>query len=262
MTAEWTGDLTASYAYDMENRLTEVTTNHQGFISTPGSLMDMGILYSYDSLGRRVSREEITDMQNGDYRDRFRSSGERMSYLYDGLSFNMLAEGRDASGIDTNGGWHSTTSRDFKPTSEYLRTNGRVITRTDVTTEGHSLLDSYYGGYLDKGYYMEDSLGSVMGITNSKGSITDSYSYDSFGKLTEGRFDDINRLGYNGKRVDAFTGRYDYGFRDYDPVQMRWTTVDPIKSGLIWYAYVNNDPVNFIDPLGLSASDAEMAAYN
>ncbi len=255
MTAEWTGDLTATYAYDAENRLTEVTTNHQGFIGTPGSLMVMGILYSYDSLGRRVSREEITDMQNGDYRDRFGSSGERMSYLYDGLSFNMLAEGRDASGIDTNGGWHSTTSRDFKPTSEYLRTNGRVITRTDVTTEGHSLLDSYYGGYLDKGYYMEDSLGSVMGITNSKGSITESYSYDSFGRLTEGRFDDINRLGYNGKRVDPFMGRYDYGFRDYDPVQMRFTTVDPVKDQNNWYAYVNNDPVNKIDLWGLQESD-------
>jgi len=35
-----------------------------------------------------------------------------MSFLYDGLSFNMLAEGRDASGIDTNGGWHSTYGRD------------------------------------------------------------------------------------------------------------------------------------------------------
>ncbi|MDA3938260.1 MAG: peptidoglycan DD-metalloendopeptidase family protein [Spirochaetia bacterium] len=251
MTGEWTGELTASYAYDKENRLTEVTTNHQGFIGTPGNLMDMGILYSYDSLGRRVSREEITDMQNGDYRDRFGSSGERMSYLYDGLSFNMLAEGRDASGIDTNGGWHSTTSRDFKPTSEYLRTNGRVITRSDVTTEGHSLLDSYYGGYLEKGYYTEDSLGSVMAITNSKGSITDSYSYDSFGRLTEGSFDGINRLGYNGKRVDPVTGRSDYGFRDYDPVVMRWTTVDPIRSGPNWYSYVGYDPINRIDLLGL-----------
>ncbi|MCK5201725.1 MAG: hypothetical protein KAR21_25400, partial [Spirochaetales bacterium] len=35
-------------------------------------------------------------------------------------------------------------------------------------------------------------------------------------------------------------GFYDYGFRDYDPVQMRFTTVDPIKSGSNWYAYVGN----------------------
>lgn len=28
------------------------------------------------------------------------------------------------------------------------------------------------------------------------------------------------------------------------------------EDGLYWYAYVGNDSVNFIDPLGLSASDA------
>ena len=39
-------------------------------------------------------------------------------------------------------------------------------------------------------------------------------------------------------------------FRDYDPLVMRWTTVDPIKDGLNWYVYCGNDPVNFIDPTG------------
>jgi hypothetical protein len=31
----------------------------------------------------------------------------------------------------------------------------------------------------------------------------------------------------------------------------RFTTIDPIRSGLNWYVYVNNNPINFIDPLGL-----------
>ncbi|MBI9100695.1 MAG: DUF4329 domain-containing protein [Spirochaetaceae bacterium] len=48
---------------------------------------------------------------------------------------------------------------------------------------------------------------------------------------------------------------YDYGFRDYSPVAMRFTTVDPIRSGSNWYSYVGNDPVNYIDPLGLEAYD-------
>ena len=49
---------------------------------------------------------------------------------------------------------------------------------------------------------------------------------------------------------------YDYGFRDYSPISMRFTTVDPVKDGLNWYAYVGNDPINMIDLFGLTASDS------
>jgi uncharacterized protein RhaS with RHS repeats len=31
----------------------------------------------------------------------------------------------------------------------------------------------------------------------------------------------------------------------------RWMTVDPVKDGQNWYQYCNNDPLNFVDPLGL-----------
>jgi hypothetical protein len=35
----------------------------------------------------------------------------------------------------------------------------------------------------------------------------------------------------------------------------RFTTVDPIKDGNNWYAYVGNNPVNFVDPLGLDETE-------
>jgi RHS repeat-associated protein len=54
-------------------------------------------------------------------------------------------------------------------------------------------------------------------------------------------------------------GWYNSGFRDYSPMQMRFTTVDPVRSGSNWYAYVGGDPVNYVDPWGLEASDSAAA---
>jgi RHS repeat-associated protein len=60
-------------------------------------------------------------------------------------------------------------------------------------------------------------------------------------------------LGYTGKPYDVVTGMYNYGYRDYAPKAARFTTVDPVRDGTNWFAYVNNDPVNYIDLWGLEA---------
>ena len=52
------------------------------------------------------------------------------------------------------------------------------------------------------------------------------------------------------------TGLVNYGFRDYDPRQGRFTTVDPIRDGTNWYGYVTNDPLNLIDRYGLETEDS------
>ena len=39
---------------------------------------------------------------------------------------------------------------------------------------------------------------------------------------------------------------------------MRFTTVDPIRDGSNWFAYVNNDPVNYVDLWGLLASEGHI----
>ena len=69
--------------------------------------------------------------------------------------------------------------------------------------------------------------------------------------MYDGSFDRSDDYGYNGKRLEESTGLYNYGFRDYAPNLGRWTTVDPIRDGDNWYAYVGNDPVNFRDLWGL-----------
>jgi RHS repeat-associated protein len=56
-------------------------------------------------------------------------------------------------------------------------------------------------------------------------------------------------VNYTGKPYDPMTGLY--GYRDYAPELARFTTVDPVRDGADWFAYVNNDPVNWVDPWGL-----------
>jgi RHS repeat-associated protein len=83
------------------------------------------------------------------------------------------------------------------------------------------------------------------------------YNYDPYGATTV----DIsggpaNPWRYAGTYQDA-TGLYKMGMRYYAPGLMRWTQQDAIEAptdfGMInRYAYVGGDPLNQIDPSGLS----------
>jgi RHS repeat-associated protein len=100
-------------------------------------------------------------------------------------------------------------------------------------------------------YLGKDVLGSVRSRSNEDGQLEDRYEYDAFGKPYKGDLNSGMNLGYTGKPYDTATGMYNYGYRDYQPEVARFTTVDPIRDGANWFAYVNNDPVNWIDLWGL-----------
>ena len=76
-----------------------------------------------------------------------------------------------------------------------------------------------------------------------------------FGGIYKGASPYGLETGYTGKPYDAVTGLSDYGFRDYSPKYARFITEDPIRDGENWFAYVGNNPVNWVDPWGLSESD-------
>jgi RHS repeat-associated protein len=100
-------------------------------------------------------------------------------------------------------------------------------------------------------YLGKDILGSVRSASGEYGTLEGRYEYDAFGKPYAGDLESGMNLGYTGKPYDTTTGLYNYGYRDYKPEAARFTTVDPIRDGSNWFAYVNNDPVNWVDPWGL-----------
>jgi len=104
-----------------------------------------------------------------------------------------------------------------------------------------------------RSYFGTDMIGSVRSATHDDGLNANYYDYDVFGKP----FGETSDYGYVGKPYDPVTGLYNYGYRDYSPKTARFTTVDPIRDGHNWYAYCSNDPVNFVDLWGLSASDGK-----
>jgi len=70
---------------------------------------------------------------------------------------------------------------------------------------------------------------------------------------------DTNRWKYGMLQRDAATGLDHAGFRKYENFSGRWTSPDPLNGSIgdpqsfNHFSYAGNDPVNFIDPSGLSA---------
>lgn len=101
--------------------------------------------------------------------------------------------------------------------------------------------------------FLTDHLGSVRLVVNtSTGAVAQRIDYDEWGVVLADSNPGFQPFGFAGGLYDRDTGLVRFGARDYDPGVGRWTAKDPIRfgGGLNLYAYVGNDPVNFIDPSG------------
>jgi RHS repeat-associated protein len=100
-------------------------------------------------------------------------------------------------------------------------------------------------------YFLQDHLGSTVGMSDSQGNITESATYDSFGRVITSNL--TTRYQYTRREYDEYTSLMFYRARFYDPQIGRFISEDPIEfdGGVNWYAYVKNNPILFRDPLGL-----------
>ena len=102
-------------------------------------------------------------------------------------------------------------------------------------------------------YYEQDGVNSVTSLSNSTGSLANTYTYDAFGKQTASTGTLTNPFQYTAREFDTETGVYEYRSRYYDQNLGRFLSEDPVgfSSGTYnLYDYVSGDPVDFNDPSG------------
>ena len=110
--------------------------------------------------------------------------------------------------------------------------------------------------------FHRDLLSSVTALSDEAGEVVARYRYGAFGEAlaSEGPAAEANRWRYTGRPLDALTGLYDLRARRYDATLGRFTSPDPSGrgGGLNLYAYAENDPTRFSDPLGLESSVSDL----
>lgn len=204
---------TVQYSYDDENRLTGVQI-------TLGSLVKQ-LTFAYDPFGRRIKKTIMSDTIGTDCTAP-NTCPRTTNYVYDDQ--NIIMEYDQSGNI----------------TAKY--THGPGIDEPLAVQQGTAIY-----------YYHADGLGSITALTNTSGTIVQTYTYDSFGNMTS--TGSISQpYTYTGREYDSETGMYFYRARYYDPKVGRFVTKDPIGfdgGDYTLYVYVSNNPINKKDPTGL-----------
>jgi RHS repeat-associated protein len=103
-------------------------------------------------------------------------------------------------------------------------------------------------------YYHHDQLGSTRLLTSSGGSVVATYTYDAYGRLTSHTGSSDTPLRFAGQYQDA-SGLYYFRARYYDPATGQFLTRDPLAAFTQQpYGYTSGNPLNWIDPGGLSCN--------
>ncbi|WP_371764094.1 phospholipase effector Tle1 domain-containing protein [Massilia sp.] len=205
---------------------------------------------------------EVRDGQRLLARYRYNHRGERIEKIVGSEHTYYLYEDRQlVAELDSKG----TIRR------EYVYLGGQPVavidTLNDASTNGTAdggfmaTIANLWRAWLGNGesivYLQTNHLGAVEMATDVKGKPIWQANYSPFGRLipavAQGKSGFELNLRLPGQYADKETGLYYNDHRYYDPVRGSYLTPDPLGrgGGANGYAYVDGNPLKYIDPEGL-----------
>jgi len=191
--------------------------------------------YEYDALGNLTS----VTLPNGD----------ELEYLVDGLGRRV---GKKRNGVLERGWlWRGQ----LQPVAEVDGTG--AVTKRFVYAEGINvpeLMVTSTATYR----LIKDHLGSVrLVVDQATGAVAQELVYDAWGRVLVDTHPGFQPFGFAGGLYDPDTRLVRFGARDYDAEVGRWTARDAVRfdsgDGPNLFAYVNDDPLNLLDPRGFGS---------
>lgn len=250
------------YTYDeIGNRLTKETPD--GFIQyeydkSNHLVRSNDTEYFYDTSGNLIKKRSPTDTAELTYDAHdnlieFRNKTHIVRYYYDGTGRRIAKE---SNGVITN---YVNDMRSPLP---------QVVLKTNASNQICALYTygiSRLAEVLPKslGFYLYDYPDrNVIAVIDANQKITNKYQYGSFGCTQKSLAESTNDFLYAGEAYEEETGLIYLRNRYYDPELGRFISADAEfgtktnPQSLNPYTYVNNNPLNYIDPAGLRAAKA------
>jgi RHS repeat-associated protein len=149
---------------------------------------------------------------------------------------------------------------------EEFTVSGGVTNLSKVYSCGPELISQRQVSSGTVSFYGYDGHGSTRFLTSTNGTITDTYAYDAHGTLIASTGTTSNNYLYCGEQWDPDLGLYFLRARYYLPNLGRFWTRDSFEGrnrdplSLHKYVYVEDNPVNKIDPTGLDGDEISLLA--